>query len=410
MISILFVAALGSTTPATNPAEAPTETSKAIEVGALRLLPLAQLRVRAEVVPDRTLSGATPELAFTQRARVGAKASLDVVDLVVRVQDVRAWGSERVAEGLPPDPTIYGAVADGFSLHEAYAGVHLGALEARVGRQEIVIGNERLVGNADWLQRGRAFDAVRLLGDHGDVAWSAFAALISSSSNAATFEVFGGAHLELQLAPWSKLSPIIANTSRAGDDVSLTTVGARVDGAAGGFAYDVEAYGQSTLAPDTRTTVGALLGARASYRFDTMLKPRIGVLTDVVSGSAENASLFAPFNTLYATNHKFYGFQDMFTALPLHTKGRGLVDNAVSLSFAEGPWSVASVVHVFAPFATERLDVPLYGVEPDIVGSFKPTPNVALDLGCALFMPVGNALGRGTQPAAWSYAQLNVQL
>jgi hypothetical protein len=45
-----------------------------------------------------------------------------------------------------------------------------------------------------------------------------------------------------------------------------------------------------------------------------------------------------------------------------------------------------------------------------IVGSFKPSKNIALDLGCALFVPMGAALGRGTQPAAWTYAQLNVQL
>ena len=32
------------------------------------------------------------------------------------------------------------------------------------------------------------------------------------------------------------------------------------------------------------------------------------------------------FNTLYATNHKYYGFMDYFIDIPRHTYGLGLID------------------------------------------------------------------------------------
>lgn len=399
----MLVTLLALSLAAVEPAPPPTLT-----VGALRLLPLAQLRVRGEITPDRSLSGET-SAAITHRARVGAKATLDAFDLVVRAQDVRAWGSELVPDGLPPDPTVYGNAADGVSLHEAFVALHVGAVEARVGRQEIVIGNERLIGNLDWVQRGRAFDAVRVLHDGDESSWSVFGALIATAPT--TERVLGGVHLEMELAPWSKLSPLIVYDGRIGEERHTTTGGARVDGNAGGFGYDVEAYGQAARTPAGGVTFATLVAARASYGFDTVLHPRVGLLTDAVSGaSAPGKGGLGPFDTVFATNHKFYGFEDMFTVLPLHTQGRGLVDSAAALWVREGPWSAASFLHVFMPFGYAGPDVPVYGVEPDIVGSYKVTDNLSFDLGCALFVPTGTALGRGSSPAAWAYAQINAQL
>src|SRR5687767_1959700 len=106
-----------------------------IDVGPVSLAPRAMLRPRFEIVPDRTLAGADPLIIISHRVRVGALASVELVDVLVEIQDVRTWGAEVVPAGLPTDPTVYGRVDGSLDLHQGYIGVHMGPVEARVGRQ-----------------------------------------------------------------------------------------------------------------------------------------------------------------------------------------------------------------------------------------------------------------------------------
>lgn len=397
------------------PAPAPQE-EPAVELGSMRLVPLAQLRVRSEWVPDRSLSGAPAHLVVAHRARVGGKASLEAFDLVIQLQDVRDWGSERVPAGLPPDPTVFGKTPDGLQLYEGFIALHLGAVEARLGRQAIAIANERLVGKAEFAMPGRAYDAVRLLGSTPQLSWSVFGAILGAVIGdpiaSGLFEdgFLGAASFEMKPTPWLRLSPAVIHDGSFAVPHQRTTLGTRVDGGAAGFGYDAEAWAQTTLAADGAVRLGVLAGARATYEFQAPLHPKVGLLTDVISGGTGTGGSLVPFDTLHATNHGFYGHADMFLALPLHTKGQGLVDSAATVWIHEGPWSALAAFHAFAPFDYRGSDVPLYGVEPDIFGSWKPTKNLALEAGCALFIPTGTSLGRGDRTAAWAYLQLQAWL
>ena len=47
------------------------------------------------------------------------------------------------------------------------------------------------------------------------------------------------------------------------------------------------------------------------YSFKSPVKPAIGVGIDYLSGDdGQDADKYKVFNTLYATNHKYYGFMD----------------------------------------------------------------------------------------------------
>lgn len=421
-----LVVALLSTASAAAPAAAPRDAAAApagaagkpppepgtLEVGQIRLLPLAQLRVRSEWVPDRSLVAPGDRLVVSHRARLGGKASLEGVDLVIQLQDVRAWGSERVTDGLPPDPTVFGKLRDGVQLYEAFIGVHLGEIEARVGRQAISIANERLVGKAEFAMPGRAFDAVRLFTTTPEAAWSVFGAILGDDGAPAPVAdgFLAGASLEMSPLPWLRLSPAVLHDGTLAVPRQRTTLGARLDGGTGGFGYDVEGWAQTTFADDAPVTLGLLAGARATWEFEAPLHPKVGLLTDIVSGGTGTGGALAPFDTLFGTNHGFYGHADMFTALPLHTKGQGLVDSAATVWIHEGPWSALAAFHAFAPFDHRGPDIPLYGVEPDIFGSWKPMKNLSLEAGCALFIPTGTALGRGPRAATWAYAQIQAWL
>jgi hypothetical protein len=50
--------------------------------------------------------------------------------------------------------------------------------ELRVGRQELVFGEQRLVGHVNWLNTARSFDAVRVAYRHQNFRVDAFAASV----------------------------------------------------------------------------------------------------------------------------------------------------------------------------------------------------------------------------------------
>ena len=154
-------------------------------------------------------------------------------------------------------------------------------------------------------------------------------------------------------------------------------------------------------------TWAGLIGLRASYGFDVFAHPRVGLVADGLTGSADGVSgPVVAFDTLYATNHKFYGFQDLFLNLPLSTNGRGLVDTAVAAWLSDGTLGISGFVHAFFPGAYDGPGLPMYGVEPDVVVSWKPIPQLAVEGGSSIFVPVGDALGRGDSWAPWGYLQL----
>lgn len=92
----------------------------------------------------------------SQRARFGVTLKEHTgLAFTLRLQDVRTWGEET--------DTLNDFHADGFDAHEAFVVVPVfdDELSLKLGRQEIVFDNHRLVGNVGWTQRARSFDAAR---------------------------------------------------------------------------------------------------------------------------------------------------------------------------------------------------------------------------------------------------------
>jgi hypothetical protein len=377
----------------------------AVPLGPALLEPRAQVRPRFEVIPDRSLAGDAGAGVVSHRVRFGGQLTLDVVDMMIEVQDVRFWGSEVVPSGLPQDPTMFGHVEGSFDLHQGYLALRVGEIEARLGRQEISIGAERLIGAAQFVQLGRAFDAVRVVhrGEHATT--SAFFAILSSKDAAPgqSNATLGGLFADVRLAQVGMLSPVLLVDTTSASERARTTLGARFDGAWRGLFYDFEAYGQLARFATGDLKGAALLGARGAYQLEAPLHPRAGFVLDVVSGSPDSGSFLTTFDTLHGTNHKFYGLADMFLNLPAHTGGQGLVDAAATLSFFEGPLSVGAALHALSPFSSFGHEV--FGVEPDVYGSWRLQRHLTLELGAALFVPLS-----GAATAAWAYAELNVQL
>jgi hypothetical protein len=93
--------------------------------------------------------------------------------IVTQTQDARVGGDNQTPHGPPRQDT--------WDLRQAYA--ELGdpdknPVALRVGRQEISLGGERLVGVSQWQNVGRSFDAARLLLHYRKLKLTAFAASV----------------------------------------------------------------------------------------------------------------------------------------------------------------------------------------------------------------------------------------
>jgi len=110
--------------------------------------------------------GTKPAFFTSQRTNLNFGYKWDKLIFCTQIRDVRVWGQDA--------STINNADGNKLFLHEAWAEVILANitdtnsrlkidyLAVKVGRQELVYDDARLLGNLDWLQQGRRHDAAVL--------------------------------------------------------------------------------------------------------------------------------------------------------------------------------------------------------------------------------------------------------
>ncbi len=129
-----------------------------------------QLRTRTEIrdgYGNLTLSGAKKASFTSQRTRLNFGYKWDLLTFGVSVQDIRVWGADA--------STISTADGNRFMLHEGWAELTLAnkadtnikfklvdQLSLKIGRQELIYDDSRLIGNLDWLQQARQHDMALL--------------------------------------------------------------------------------------------------------------------------------------------------------------------------------------------------------------------------------------------------------
>lgn len=120
----------------------------------------AQIRPRAESrngLGTLMLKDAPSAGFISQRSRLGFNFKMEKVTFGMSIQDVRVWGQDA--------STISNADGSKLGIHEAWAEVNLLdsiGLTLKMGRQELLYDDSRLLGNLDWLQQARRHDAAVL--------------------------------------------------------------------------------------------------------------------------------------------------------------------------------------------------------------------------------------------------------
>jgi hypothetical protein len=135
---------------------------------------LGQMRTRMEVrngLGNLTTKGAKAAAFTNQRTRLNFGYKWDKVTFGASIQDVRVWGQDASSISINDGNRLM--------LHEGWAEVTLAnkadttlkfklfdALSVKIGRQELIYDDVRLIGNLDWLQQARRHDMVLLKGVH----------------------------------------------------------------------------------------------------------------------------------------------------------------------------------------------------------------------------------------------------
>ena len=135
---------------------------------------VGQLRTRTELrngVGNLAPKDAQAAFFTSQRTRLTFGYKWDRVQFQTAIQDIRVWGQDAA--------TINNADGNRLMVHEAWADITLANsadttikfrtiqnLSLKIGRQEMIYDDSRLIGNLDWLQQGRRFDAAILKAQH----------------------------------------------------------------------------------------------------------------------------------------------------------------------------------------------------------------------------------------------------
>ena len=282
----------------------------------------AEFRARMEGFTGGGFKKDTDDLYYLNRFRINLKIQpVDWLKFVVQGQDARVFGKNQ----SPPAPPFQNTM----NLRLGF--VELGDAEkktlgVRVGRQELAFGDERLVGNANWLNTARSFDAVRATFRHNGYRLDAFASSVvnlregrfnKSVAGNNLYGLYGGLEKLVPKATvepyffWRR-APNLPTKAGTRGMLRFATIGFRwVGKLPTNFDYGTEIAGQTgSLGTDS---VGAWAGhwvlgytlARARF------KPRIIAEYNYASGDKDPTDgKRGTFDQLYPTGHDKYGLAD----------------------------------------------------------------------------------------------------
>jgi hypothetical protein len=402
--------------------------------GTVTSLPIAfsgEVRVRAEA--DAPGGGQERDVFTLLRSRFGVRVDpAPSVSLFLQVQDSRVLGTE----GAAP------ATVDLFDLHQGYAQLdgawNASKLTLRAGRQEIALGNQRLIGTGDWSNFARSFDGARVMltgpaAAAGAPKWDAtlfgvvvnengrrFGATAPGVTRPPDHGLFGaygrvgapraaGADLVLLYDAGARYRPYV-NSDRLTTDLRGWTplpLGFRVEveGAAQTGSQSVVLPGDVQSGQSVR---GWLLAGRLQRAFGKVT-PVVGA--DLLSGDdSPTDGTYTAFANAYGSGHPYYGLLDLIGDPAATTRERGLRDVFAMLTVAATPtFAPHAELHRFSLATGPDRD---FGTEADLVAPIRITQFASLELGAALFHTgsAGVALGLGPDGTnrTWLYSQLRV--
>jgi len=372
-----------------------------------------QIRSRTQI-SNKDFNSATGINSFTElRTRLGIKFSpAHDLSAFIQLQDSRRFGTE-------PNTLTATNNAD---VHQAYFKIHNFfnlPLDVTAGRMELSYGAQRLLGAVGWHNVGRSFDGgmVKLHTSMLDVDFIGTRLTETGKTSDSLDTWMHAAYGNLKLVKDHKIQPYVIAESIADSNFNRYTVGLLMSGSIAGISHEIEMAYQGGSVSKNVDIAAYMLTLNVSYKFNAPFTPLIGGGVDYLSGDDEkNPAKVKVFHTLYATNHKFYGFMDYFLNIPKDTYKKGLTDmyGKVALTPVK-KLKLTAVYHVFQANAdytlTSGSTSKSFGSEADITLVYKYSDPVKLQGGFSMFMP--GAIfkeTKGKDSASWAYLMAVINL
>ncbi len=317
-----------------------------------------QVRLRYEIRDNFGVSGAVNDFRrkgadvdnayFLQRIKPRVGYTAEWFSVFVEGRSSGSTGDDR-----NPNPESDGPI----DLHQAYVtvGNHKEfPLSLKVGRQELVYGDERLIGAFDWNNIGRVFDAAKLRWQNPYFAADIFSGRViiprdNHFNLPNDYDWFSGIYASSKLIPkqTTELYFLSRNTSGSSPNVLISTatpailkgasardiytVGMRFKSTPGEFGnwdYTTELMGQFGHFNDPAQPAAKRSQEHRAYAFfagggytwnESAYAPRLGLEYNFASGDSNpNDNKHETFENLFPTNHKFYGFMDFVSLQNIH--------------------------------------------------------------------------------------------
>ena len=276
-----------------------------------------------------------------------------------------------------------------------------GQASLRAGRQEVSLGNQRLVSRNNWGQRGQRFDAVRLFGRRGPGRWTLFGGRVAALDGYAPR--LGGLHVEMDFGEEGEVHGyLLGSRDRASgrasgpagepEQVDRVTLGGHGELPFRALTLLVEGYVQRGKWGDD--PVGAWM---ASAGVRSPLGPAtLEVRWDLLSGDDDGGEgpPTGAFDRLRGSNHGFHGLVDVFTRFPASTAGEGFSDLRLQGMLPLGErLGMEGAVHRFATLVPPESRATRLGEEVDLVLRGRLGSGVSMEVGAG-YLRVGPALER----------------
>lgn len=287
----------------------------------------AQIRQRFELQGDYDhLHDVPDDNDFVgSRIRMGFDiAATDRVGAFLQAQDSRNWGGN-------PTTSTGNQVSrlEGFDLHQGYARFALDRTwSARLGRQELAFGTEKLVSPLGWSNVGRAFDAARVTHDGDLLKADLWASRLGESPTGTEDDIsFHGLHATWKgieghpfdlYALWSldqRRSRGEIPTEQM-DTTDFWTTGAQYSQAKVPFGPGEADWGAEIDFQEGRRGTDELraqaLHGRVGYTWpDFPGAPRVGYHYDLATGDSDPADgREETFDQLHPLGHEYHGYID----------------------------------------------------------------------------------------------------
>jgi hypothetical protein len=391
-----------------------------------------ELRWRSEFRDNADLQPADDFDAFTgQRFRFRLRIQPHrKFSFLIEGQDVELFGAES-------DKVIHDLSTN---LYQAYFDWKIGAKEAwefRGGRQELIYGEERLVGAFGWDQVGRSFDGARLRQKYGpwtnDFFWARVVDVKRNGARARAPQDLSGAYLTRAREDSAKRTEVyglfLRDSRRTSGEISTNPLATTRIFTAGwrravqpraGWRYSVEnAWQFGERGPDGH--FAAMLILTGGYAWGAKARPRVQLEYGFATGDNDPGDgKSREFHNLFPTNHFFYGTMDLMGlrnmqdfrvtlgVTPSSKFGLDVDYHHLLLAESRGAWKNAGgTVLGVDPTGQSGRDV---GQELDFTARLPLHPRFNLMAGYSLFRPGTFARRtRGPETQRWGFIQTTIR-